>query len=165
MGGHNNSFYNLTFADNTLNQKTGQPEHATFEVAITPLISNGDNTSIEAAVGNLVTAIQAIEIGNIVNKTFIFQRDKLADVPASSPLSQRENKWLCRYHSTVTLKKFRVSIPCADLTKLANNSEFLVLTGGPGATLKTNFEAVVVDPDDNVSAVVLDSVQFVGRNS
>jgi hypothetical protein len=159
-----NSVYGLTFADNTVNTN-GQPEHASFEVSFTPMSLAGDNTALIALVGNLETAIAALSIGVITKKNIVFQRETLPDVPASSTLAQRENKYLCRYHNPSTGKKFRASIPCADLTKLVSGSEFVVTASGPGAALKTAWAAVVVDPDDGSTLTVLDSIQFVGRNS
>lgn len=158
------SFYTLTFADNTV-KSGGQPEHSVLEIAMLGLDDDGSDLATLALLGTWEIAVDAVSIGNIVQKNIILNRDKLADTPASSPLAQRENKFLCRYHNPTSGKKLRASIPCADLSLLANNSEFLVLSSGPGQTLKNAWAAVVVDPDDPTTLTVLDSVQFVGRNT
>ena len=81
--------------------------------------------------------------------------------------NQQENRWLCRYHNPTTGKKWRLTIPTANLTKLpivaGKRSEFVELSTGDGATFKTAFEAFVKDPD-TFGAVILDSIQYVSRN-
>jgi len=75
--------------------------------------------------------------------------------------SQREKKFLLRYHDA-NGKKFSVEVPCADLSILATDSDFIDKTVSAWTTLVTDFEAYVVSPGDS-SAVTLDSGQFVGR--
>lgn len=158
------SFWGLSINDNTV-KDNGQPESTAFEVAITTL----DDTNVvaqEALLTSLESAIDAIVIGVLAKATLTWERAQLSLDPAASTAAQRENKWLCRYHSDeVPATKFQVSIGTADLTKLPNHKEFLDLTTGVGAAFKTAFEAVVVSPDDPTVAVKLDSVQFVGRNT
>lgn len=157
------TYGSLTVADNTV-KANGEPETSTWSVAVTTA-TPANVADLETAFGTLMTAIQAVSLGNNQKKEIVYARTILGATPAASTAAQRENKWLCRYHDNTTFKKFVVSLPCADLTKLVSGSEFLVLTGGAGATLKTAFEAVVVSPDDASHSVTLDSVQFVGRNS
>lgn len=157
------SFFGATVADNTV-KGNGEPETSSWQVAITTC-TPANVAATETACGNLLTAIQAVGLGSNQNKQLTYARTFLAATPAASQLAQRENKWLARYHDATTFKKYTVSWPCADLTKLASGEEFLDLTADPGLALKTAFEAVVVSPDDSTHAVVLDSVQFVGRNT
>ena len=157
------SFASWTYNDNTL-KGNGQPESASFRLPIITLTA-ANVAATETLVDNLTTAIEAITLGVLAKESLIFDETHLSDLPAASQLAQRENKLLLRYHSTVTGKKFRASVPCFDLTTLPNNSEFLNLNAGVGAALKTAFEAVVRSPDDDSETVVLDSAQFVGRNS
>jgi len=119
----------------------------------------------ETLVGNLRTAFAAITIGLFAKNSITYVINQTGSGPASDPLAQRENKWLMRYHDTTTNEKFRSEVGTADLTLLADHSEFLSLTGTEGAALKTAFEAVVRSPSDASHDVVLDSVQFVGRNT
>ncbi len=78
--------------------------------------------------------------------------------------SQREKKWLLRFHrASDASKAYTREVPCADLNELSTDGQFVDLAAGTGLALKTQLEALGVDPDDG-SAVVLDSVEFVGRN-
>lgn len=157
------SFYSLTVADNTL-KSNGEPETTSMTFPVTTLTPANVAAQITLA-GNLKVALAAITLGNFLKDESTYSRNLLAQGPAASNLAQRENKWLMRYHDGTTYQKFQLSIGTADLTLLPNNSEFLDLTAGDGLALKTAFEAVVVSPADSTHAVILDSVQFVGRNS
>lgn len=80
---------------------------------------------------------------------------------ASDPLAQREGKWLVRYGNANN--KYRMEIPCPDLTKLdVDNRGYLDLDGVEGSAFRTAFEAYVVDEGGN--AITIDTVKFVGRN-
>jgi len=122
--------------------------------------------SQETLMGNLATALAGIFIGRFVKQTTTFARvQNGAQIPATDPLAQRENKYLLRYHDATTFQKFTVSYGTADLSVHLPNSEFVDLAVDPGLAVKTAFEAVAVSPDDSTHAVVLDSIQFVGRNT
>lgn len=157
------TFYGATVADNTV-KPNGQPETSSWQLAITTA-TPATVAAIEGDAGALLAAIAAICIGSNQNSQLVYNRQFLSASPAASQLAQRENKWLARYHDATNYKKYTVSWPCADLTELVSGQEFLVLTGGAGATLKAAFEAIVVSPDDSTHSVVLDSVQFVGRST
>jgi len=157
------SFYSETIADNTVN-KAGKPESSTWQIAIPELTAanvvakEGLLTTLSAAVGNVI-------LGNLLRTQIVLSRDDISSAPAALQSAQRENKLLIRYHGVVSNKKFNVSIPTFDLTLLPNHSEFLDLTTGDGATLKAAFEAIAVSPDDDTELVILDTAQFVGRNT
>lgn len=159
------SFAGFTVNDNTLNRKTQRPERTRTEFAVVDI----DDTNLldqEALVIALRTAFANVIIGVMARTELIAERTALSNTRASSTLAQRENKWLCRYHSVESIPlHFTLSIGTADLTKLTDGEEFLSLTGGVGLALKNAFQAVVVSPDDSSVAVILDSVQFVGRNT
>lgn len=158
------SYGQVTIADNTAT-KTGKPETASAEVAITT-ITPANQAAVETAWGNLLTAMAGIVIGRFVKNQVTLARNVTgAQIPATDGLAQRENKWLARYHDNTTFQNFQVSIPTADLSLHKPNSEFVDLTVDPGLAFKTAFEAVVVSPDDSSHSVTLDSLQFVGRNS
>lgn len=157
------SYFTQTIADNTV-KPNGSPEITSYSVPITTLTA-GNVVAKEILVANLLAAVDAIILGQDQKTEIVFDRGIVSYSPAASQLAQRENKWLCRYHGTTLHQKFQVSIGTADLTQLPNHSEFLDLTGGVGAALKTAFEAIVVSPDDAGEAVILDTVQFVGRNT
>lgn len=156
------SYYTLTIADNTV--RNGQPETTSVAVPITTLTS-GNVVAQTTLVGNLQTAIAALTIGNLLKSEMLFSRTLIGAGAAADPLAQRENKLLLRYHDAVEFQKFQVSIGTFDLTFLIANSEYVDLAAGAGLALKTAFEAVVVSPADSAHAVILDSAQFVGRNT
>jgi len=157
------SFFSMTIADNTL-KSNGNPETTSAEVALTAL--NAGNLAAQATlIAALRTAVEGIILGNVVGQQTVQNRPVLANTPAASNLAQRENKWLVRYHGAITFQKFRVSYGTADLSLLPDHSEFLDLTTSPGDAFKDAFEAVVKNPNDQSEAVVVDTVQFVGRNT
>lgn len=157
------SFYSQTIADNT-KKGNGSPETSNWQVPVTTLTA-ANYVAKKALIDALAAAVAALVLGNLYISQVTIDRETGTPVPAASPLAQRENKLLLRYHDNTTFQKFQVSIPTFDLMALAGNSEFLVLTGGLGATLKSDFEAIVVSPDNSSNAVTLDSAQFVGRNT
>lgn len=80
---------------------------------------------------------------------------------ASDPLAQREGKWIVRFGNSNN--KYRLEIPCPDLTKLdVDNRGYLDLDGTEGSAFRSGFEAYVVDEEGN--AITIDTVKFVGRN-
>lgn len=157
------SFASLTWNDNTV-KPNGSPESGSVGFAITTLTPA--NVAAQATlVGNLATAINAIVLGVFARSEITYERTALVKTPASSQNAQRETKLLLRYHGNTSQKSFRIELPTFDLTELVSGSEFLVLTSGNGAALKTAFEAVVKSPDDPAESVTLDTAQHVGRNS
>lgn len=158
------SFYSMTLADETL-KRNGQPETTVWRIPIqTVTAANYDATQTELT--TLRNAVLALILGNMIRnatESSVFQAPDPS--PAASPLAQRENKWLVRFHDSTTGQKFQVSIGTADLTKKMANSEFIDLTAGDGLAFKNAFQAVVVSPNESGNAVVVDSIQFVGRNT
>jgi hypothetical protein len=156
------SFYSQTIYDSTLVQ--GKPTSTTWEVPVATLTA-ANLVAKTALIAALKAAVAALVLGNIHQDAIIQNRPIISDLPAATNAAQRENKLLCRYHSGTSLKKFTVSIGTFDLTQLPLHNEFLDLTAGNGLSLKTAFEAIVVNPDDGSDPVILDSAQFVGRNT
>jgi len=157
------SFYGGTIADNTL-KSNGEPETSSWEVPVAD-ITAANYVAQTALYDALQAAIDNVNIGLARTKTVTAVRTLESIANASDTAAQRENKLLLRYHDNTTFKKFRVTIPCFDLTLLPSGSEFLPLDADEGAALKTAFEAVVKSPDDVSHAVTLDTAQFVGRNT
>lgn len=158
------SYGQVTLADNTA-KSTGKPETASMEVPVTT-ITPANQAAVVTAWGNLLTAFAGVVLGRFVKNTLTLARDVTgAQIPATDPLAQRENKWLCRYHDATTFQNYVASLPTADLSLHIANSEFVDLTAGAGLAVKTAWEAVVVSPSDASHATVLDSMQFVGRNT
>jgi len=157
------SSYSVTIADNTL-KPNGEPETTTLSVPVITL-TPGNAAATVTLMGNLSAAIAAITLGNFLKNEVTYAANRLGIGPAASTLAQRENKWLIRYHDATTYQKFQSSIGTADLSLLPDNEEFLDISADEGLALKTAFEAVVVSPADAAHTVVVDSIQFVGRNS
>lgn len=157
------SYYSIVLADNTL-KPSGEPETTIFKVPITTL-TPGNVSATEGLAGALATALAGVVIGNFIKNETVYARNEVGAGPAGSTLAQRENKWLLRYHDATNNVKYQVSVGTADLTKVIPNSEFVDLTAGAGLAVKTAFEAVVVSPGDSSHSVILDSMQFVGRNT
>jgi hypothetical protein len=110
---------------------------------------------------SLSLSLLGITNGRLASHEYAGQRFIDSALPGATVNSQRENKWLCRYHDA-NGKKFSVEVPCANLTLLDTNSDFIDVANAAWTGLVTDFQAYVVSPDDS-SAVTLDSGQFVGR--
>jgi len=157
------SWYSETIADNTV-KSNGKPETGVWQVPVVAL-SAANVVAQEALLLTLSSAVANFTLGNLIRTQLVFERDEVSSAPAALQAAQRENKLLLRYHGATSNQKFIVSIPTFDLTTLPNHSEFINLTAGDGATLKAAFEAVVRSPNDDSEVVILDSGQFVGRNT
>jgi len=157
------SYFGMTYNDNTL-KGNGIPESTSFRVPTTT-ITAANIVAQEAFITSFVAATNAITIGQEAKQTVTARDTLVSTSPAASPLAQRENKWLCRYHDVTTQQKFTISIGTADLSLLANNSEFLDITQDEGLDFKLAFDDLVKSPSDPTHGVSLDSVQFVGRST
>jgi len=113
-------------------------------------------------INNLLSALSAVTLGEQQTQTIKLSRTIISSDLPTSPFAQRESKWLLRYHAATSLKKFTAEVPCADLSLLIPNTEMADMTGTEFAALKTAWELIVRDPDDN-ELTILDSAQFVGR--
>jgi len=157
------SFIAQTLYDNTV-KSNGTPESTSWLLPVTTLTA-ANYVAKKVLIDALVAAIANFTLGSINQNTVTIDRELVSTLPAASALAQRENKLLLRYHDATTFQKFQVSVGTFDLSQLMAHSEFIDLTAGYGLTLKTQFELIVVSPDDETHAVILDSGQFVGRNS
>lgn len=157
------SFFTQTLFDNTV-KSNGQPESTSWSVPVTTLTA-ANYVAKKTLIDALVGAVANFTLGSINKNIVVIDNELVSTLPASSTLAQRENKLLLRYHGATSFHKFQVSIGTFDLTTVIPHSEFIDLTAGFGLTLKTQFELIVVSPDDSSEAVILDSGQYVGRNT
>jgi hypothetical protein len=157
------SFFSQTLADET-RKGNGSPETTTWRIPVTTLTA-ANVVAETTLINNLVTAIDAITLGNVLNQDTTFLAQVISSGPATNPLAQRENKYLIRYHDPITLDKFQVSVGTADLSVKTPHSEFVDVTAGLGLAIKIAWELVVVSPDNGSQLTILDSIQFVGRNT
>jgi len=110
-------------------------------------------------------ALAAITLGLRISYTHGNREETLAPgSEAASPLAQREAKWLVRYHSATGTDQYRMEIPCADLTLLDSNNKGFAEMGDAGVVdaFVSAFESFVLA--EGGGAVVVDSIQHVGRN-
>lgn len=138
----------------------GEPSSVTFPAA--DLTAANFDAQV-AALASLRTALEGVAVdlqtGHFIGNDYVIVEGSAAR--ADSPLAQRENKWLVRYHDSNGA--YTLTIPCADLTVLdPNNRGFMQIASGAGATFVSAFEAYV---NQGGGSVTVDSVQFVGRNS
>lgn len=134
-------------------------------------IYNGAITAVSiagflTAFGAMRAAIEGITLGVASQEGWVGDSTILSAALPASQAAQRESKWLVRYHNTVTNKPHTLEIPTADLVgvTLLAGSDFADLTVAPMSTFVSNFNSFARGPDSDVDAVVVDSVQFVGRN-
>lgn len=151
----------MGFYGRTLQDYDG--ENTQFRVNVADL--NAGNFAAElvlqaalgAAINDMVTGtLQTIRYGN----------ETLANYAApTDPFSQRELKWLVRYHDATTGKNFRVELGTADLANLDPNNRDRAYIGDGGVVdaFVDAFEAYVLAPETG-NAVVIDSIVPVGRN-
>jgi hypothetical protein len=133
-------------------------------------IFNGDITAVSlpgflTAVGTGRTAIEGITLGVMAKEQWVGDNTILSALAPTNVFAQRELKWLVRYHDAVTQAKAKLEIPTADPTGvLLPQSDFADLTIAPMSTFVAWFEGFARHPDNSTNAVVVDSVQLVGRN-
>jgi hypothetical protein len=148
------SFFEIGFRDYSL-------EPSRVSVPVTTLTA-ANLVAQTALINTLEAAIIATTLGRAQKDTIILERAILSALPPTSVDAQREKKWLVRYHDATTNVKYQAEIPCADLSTLAANSDFMDTANSVFTDLKAAWEAVVRSPDDD-NLTVLDSLQFVGR--
>lgn len=151
------STVSLSFKDYSL-------EPSNSKVTITQLTA-GNVVATLALVDALISAIEAITLGQMTKSRVVF-RDQVEDATTpTDPTAQRESKWLVHYHDTTTGKKYRIELPCADLTgtNLNTNSDEANLADTQIAAFVTAFEAVASDPDTGLNTVAVDKIEFVGK--
>lgn len=134
---------------------SGEKSTATFNVA---------DAIGDAAITAIVAAVDGLTLGNRQDAILAVETVKDAGTagPATSPLAQREIKWLVRATDDVNARNVQFEIPTADLSLLAGGNDFLGLAETEAAALVVALEANVLSVDDNAITVV--SIQFVGRN-
>lgn len=138
-------------------------ESAVEHVFINTLTA-GNIVAQTTAINTLANALEAVTLGNMASQTITLSRTPIDGTLPTNPFAQRETKWLLRYHSASALKRFVSEVPNADLSLLTPNTDLADMTGAEFAALKTIWEQVVRDPDDN-ELTILDSAQHVGRNT
>lgn len=119
----------------------------------------------EAGVSAELGAVQA-GIEGLINGTKVSYREsknvKVSNV-AFSTTGQREDKWLITYEDTTTHALYQTELPCRDNSiTVPTNTDELDISTGAAATLKTAWDAYVLSPDGNATAIT--SIRLIGRN-
>lgn len=138
-------------------------ESTTFRVNTAALTAANFDAQVALNVA-LGVGIVGITRGHL--QKIVYSNEIISPSVPDDPLSQRENKWLIRFHDAVTEEKQSpIELGTADLTVLDPNNRGYAQMGDAGAVdaFVDAFEAYVLSKDGN--AVVIDSIQFVGRNS
>lgn len=126
-------------------------------------LTAGNIVAQTTLINSLLTAMAAVTLGEQQTQTITLSRIIVSGDLPTDVHAQRENKWLVRYHDVGTNEKFTVTIPCADLTLLADHSDMADMSTSAWVNLKAAWELIVRGPNDN-NLTILDSAQFVGRN-
>jgi len=126
---------------------------------LTAVNFDGENTALVS----LMDAIAGITLG-LRTGFDIGNRTKTVLGPASDTDAQRERKWLVQYHDGVTLKRYTLEIPCADLAQLDENDRENANIGDAGVVdaFISAFQAHALTPDGNTP--IVDEITHVGRN-
>lgn len=133
-------------------------------------IYNGDITAISLPgfltdFGTVRAAVEGITLGVMAKEQWVGDLTDLSAALPANVFAQRELKWLVRYHDTVTQEKATLEIGTADPTGvMVPASDFADLTIAPMSTFVAQFNAFARHPESAVNAVIVDSVQLVGRN-
>jgi len=137
-------------------------EATTFRVRATQLTAANFDAQVALNVA-LGAAIVGITRGHVTK--IAYANEVVTQPTPDDPLSQRENKWLIRYHDASTGDKYTCELGTADLSVLDPNNRGFAQMGDADVVdaFVDAFEAYVVSADDN--AVEIDSIQFVGRNT
>lgn len=107
-------------------------------------------------------ALIALQVEDALqSRRYVAENLFVARAPAASALSQRENKWLLTAEDTTLHSIFRHEVPLANSALLADNSDQLKLTAGPGSAFKSAFEALVRSPAGNEAALL--NAEYVGK--
>lgn len=128
-------------------------------------------------IGALRSAVDGITRGVLANESQEVFNTILSQALPTNEDAQRGNKWLVSYHDNTQffddpvnaipndayLRKFRVMIPTADNSLLADNDTLLDLTAGAGLAFKTAFEAIAKSPAGG--SVVIDFVRQTNVNA
>jgi hypothetical protein len=160
----------------TLSLRDWEGSIGTMEVN-TGLVTALTLPALLTQVGALRTATDALVRGVIANESQTVFNTILSQALPADADAQRGNKWLVSYHDNTQffdapvnaipndayLRKFRVMIPTADNSLLADNENDLDITAGAGLAFKTAFEAVAKSPAGG--SVVVDFIRQTNVNS
>jgi hypothetical protein len=134
-------------------------EASTMSVGVQSL---ADNAAFGTALSDLETAIGAVTNGTLADRNQSLP-ERVSNA-AGGTGSSREYKLLIRYEDDTTKKIYTATIPTFDISTVTmiTDTDFVDMSTGPAATLKTNFEAIAASPAGNTVTVL--QMVSVGRN-
>lgn len=77
-------------------------------------ITSTNFTLQDGYMDQLRSAIEGVTNGVVVSERRLYENNAFDATPPTDPASQREHKWTVIMQDTVTLRKFKIQIPCAD---------------------------------------------------
>jgi len=146
--------YNLSYIDYG-------GERSTFGIWL-PTLTAANIAAQTTLIGDLKTATDAITLGNPSRYSIIANQVDLSNAPAGSVYAQRENKWLVSFTDSVSGASGTTTVPTADLSLLATNSDQADMADAAIIAWVAAFEAVAYSNTGH--AVTVNSIRFVGRN-
>lgn len=116
--------------------------------------------------GEFKTALEAITAGVLAKENVAIYNTVLSDAIPASPFAQRETKILVTYQGNTSARKFRIELPCPDLTvlTLTGKDKVTLADGGVMAAFVTAFQAIARNPYDDAETVTVIGAKVVGRN-
>jgi len=141
-------------------------ELSTAQFNVSP-ITVGTIVALLVEFAALRAAVDGITLGVQAANAIVMDKTVVSAARPTSPVAQREMKWLVRYHGVDDGKKWSVEIPTPDITLtdiLIPGTDLADLTQAQMAAFVTAFETTVRPPGNDTSLVVVDSVTLVGRN-
>lgn len=154
-----NDYVTLTLNDNTIGSNN-LPESTSFRLPVNE-VTAANLAATETALGTLVTAVNAVTLGNLW-KTQIGITEENPNTPAANAFAQREIKWFVTMTGGGEKKTF--SIGTADLALLDTNSEYME-AGVPRDNLVAALNAIVKASDGTTAMAVQLPIVFKGRNT
>ncbi len=119
-----------------------------------------DLPTYDGKIQDFFNAVDGLSIGSLRSAYVLNRTEKITGTnsPPVNKYARRENRFVCKYTDTVTLKQYSFSIPCADLDLTTGDTVDLAST--EGAALKSAFEAIATSELGN--PVTLDAIEFRG---
>lgn len=152
------------YANHYITYRDYDGELSTVGLKTTPIDGGAVDWDTEEAKRTAIAdAIADITLGVRATEGFT-QKNVVSLVKAASTAAQRELKWLVFYHDTVTLKPYRLELPCADTSKLDPNDRANAHMGDSGVVdaFVSAFQANALSPDGN--SPIVDEITLVGKN-
>jgi hypothetical protein len=119
--------------------------------------------------GALKNAINALVLGAPKRETLVIDSTDFAPVKPTNTMAQREFGLRVTYRGNTSGKKFSVTIPSYDGSKIAALKDEVILTGGSATpeilAFITAFQTLCKSPDNDAEGVTITSIKIVGRNS